>query len=261
MRVNLTRERLLRGETVFGSALQCYRSPEISRTFAAAGFDYVFIDMEHGAYDLETVQDMIRAALDSGISPIVRIGELLYSLAARLLDAGAHGIILPRVEEPALLAEALSWLRYPPVGKRGYGINATMIGYEAHSFTEIIEHFNREILAVVQFESTKALARADELLSVKGLDVIMVGPADLSISLGVPGQFEHPKLVEAVDGLIAKCVQHGVIPGIQTRSLANSKFWAARGMRFVGCGAEHAMLLEKARDTVAELRTVAPRQA
>jgi 2-dehydro-3-deoxyglucarate aldolase/4-hydroxy-2-oxoheptanedioate aldolase len=261
MRVNPARERLLRGETIFGCALQCYRSPEIARTFAAAGFDYVFIDMEHGAYDLETVQDMIKAALESGIAPIVRVAELLYSLAARLLDAGAQGIILPRVEDPRLLAEALSWLRFPPLGKRGYGINATMIGYESRGFAEIIEHINRNTLAVVQFESATAIERADELLSVKGLDIIMVGPADLSISLGVPGQFDHPRLVEAIDRLVAKCRQHGVVPGIQTRSVAMAKFWAARGMRFVGASAEHALLLEKARESVADLRSAVAAQA
>src|SRR5579864_5061389 len=109
MRVNSTREKLSKGETVIGCGLQCYRSAEIPRTFAAAGFDYVFIDMEHSAYNLETVQDMIKASLDTGITPIVRIGELAYSLASRLLDSGAQGIILPRVEDAAVLREALSW--------------------------------------------------------------------------------------------------------------------------------------------------------
>src|SRR5271166_5364306 len=84
MRANLTRERLAKGETVFGCGLQVYRSPEICRAFAAAGFDYVFIDMEHGSYDLETVQDMIKVALENGITPIVRVAELLYSLVCRL---------------------------------------------------------------------------------------------------------------------------------------------------------------------------------
>jgi 2-keto-3-deoxy-L-rhamnonate aldolase RhmA len=97
------------------------------------------------------------------------------------------------------------------------------------------------------------MERADELLSVKGLDVIMVGPADLSISLGIPGQFDHPKLVETVDRLIEKCRKHNVFPGIQTRSVAMSKFWAERGMLFVGSSAEHALLLEKAREAVAQL--------
>jgi 2-dehydro-3-deoxyglucarate aldolase/4-hydroxy-2-oxoheptanedioate aldolase len=254
MRVNQTRERLAKGETVFGCGLQVYRSPEIAKTFAAAGFDYVFIDMEHGAFNLETVQDMIKASLESGITPIVRVGELLYSLCARLLDAGAQGIILPRVEDPAILKEALSWLRFPPVGRRGYGVNATMIGYEARSFQEIIEHQNRNNLAVVQFESTTAIERADELLSTPGLDVIMVGPADLSISLGVPGQFEHPLLVSTVERLIEKCNRHGVVPGIQVRGVAMAKFWAERGMRFVGAGAEHGLLLDKAREAVGQLR-------
>jgi len=253
MRVNKTREKLSRGETVFGSGLQCYRSAEIPRAFAAAGFDYVFIDMEHGSFDLETVQDMIAAANGAGITPIVRVGEILYSLIARLLDSGAQGIILPRVEDPRILEEAISWMRFPPVGKRGYGVNVTMVDYEGRSFPEIIEHQNRNTLSVCQFETKLAMERADELLSVKGLDIVMVGPADLSIALGIPGEFDHPLLVSTVERLVEKCNQHGVVPGIQTRSVAMSKFWAERGMRFVGAGAEHGLLLEKAKETVSQL--------
>ena len=254
MRANLTRERLAKGDTVFGCGLQVYRSPEICRAFASAGFDYVFIDMEHGTFDMETVQDMIKVSLENGITPIVRVAELLYSLVCRLLDAGAQGIILPRVEDAKVMEQALAWMRFPPVGVRGYGVNPTMVGYQARTFPEIIEHLNRNTLAVVQFETVNAMERADELLSVRGLDIVMVGPADLSISLGVPGQFEHPLLVSTVERLIEKCVAHGVVPGIQTRSTAMAKFWAERGMRFVGAGAEHGLLLEKARETVAALQ-------
>jgi 2-keto-3-deoxy-L-rhamnonate aldolase RhmA len=254
MRVNQTRERLARGETVFGCGLQVYRSAEIPRAFAAAGFDYVFIDMEHGSYNLETVHDMIIASHAAGITPIVRVGELLYSLVARLLDAGAQGIILPRVEDPRLLEEALSWMRFPPDGKRGYGVNATMVDYEARGFPDIIAHQNLNTLAVVQFETVTAMERADELLSLKGMDIAMVGPADLSISLGIPGQFDHPRLLATVDALIEKCNRHGVVPGIQTRGVAMAKMWAERGMRFVGAAAEHVLLLEKAKESVAQLQ-------
>ncbi len=256
MRVNETRERLVKGETVFGCGLQSYRSSEIPRSFAAAGFDYVFIDMEHGSFDLETVQEMIQASNTSGITPIVRVGELLYSLVARLLDAGAQGIILPRVEDPKLLAEALSWMRFPPQGKRGYGVNPTMIGYESRSFPEIIEHLNRNTLSVVQFETRTAMERADELLAIPGMDIAMVGPADLSIALGVPGQFDHPTMLATIDALIEKCNRHGVFPGIQTRGIGMAKMWADRGMRFVGAGAEHVLLMEKAKEAVAQLHTV-----
>jgi 2-dehydro-3-deoxyglucarate aldolase/4-hydroxy-2-oxoheptanedioate aldolase len=257
MQTNATRERLTRGETVFGCSLQTYRSPEIARTFAVAGFDYVFIDLEHSSFDLQTAHDMIKASLESGITPICRVGEVAYSLVARLLDSGAQGIILPRVEDPAILREALSWMRFPPAGKRGYGINPTMIRYEARSFPEIIEHQNLNTLAVVQFETRTAMERADELLSLPGVNIAMVGPADLSISLGVPGQFDHPTMLSTIDALIEKCNRYGVVPGIQTRSLAMSKFWAGRGMRFIGTAAEHALLLEKAKETVAALRTSA----
>jgi len=256
MRVNQTRERLAKGETVFGCGLQVYRSPEIARTFAAAGFDYVFIDTEHGSYNLETVHDMIIASNDAGITPIVRVAELLYSLIARLLDSGAQGVILPRVEDPRLLEEALSWMRFPPVGKRGYGVNTTMIGYESRSFNEIMESQNRKTLAVVQFETTTAMERAEELLSLKGIDIAMVGPADLSISLGIPGQLDNPLLISTVDRLIEQCNRHGVVPGIQTRGVGMAKMWAERGMRFVGAAAEHVLLLERAKEAVAQLRAV-----
>src|SRR5215469_374662 len=206
MRANLTRDRLAQGETVYGCGLQVYRAPEIVRCFAVAGFDYVFIDGEHGSYNLETIHDMITACKTAGITPIVRVGEVQYTLCARLLDQGAQGIILPRVEDPKALEEALSWFRFPPMGKRGFGINPTMIEYETRTFAEIMAHHNREVMSVVQFESATALERADELLSLKGFDVAMVGPADLSISLGAPGDFENPKLIAAIDGLIAKCV-------------------------------------------------------
>lgn len=253
MRVNHTHQRLAAGKTVFGCALQHYRSAEIPRALGAAGFDYVFIDMEHSGFDFETVQDMIAAAASSSITPIVRVGELLYSLVARLLDVGAQGIIFPRVESPELLAEAVSWTRFPPVGKRGFGMMAPVLDYEPATFPAIMEHQNTNTTVVVQFETRVALERADELLSIPGVDVAMIGPSDLSISLGVPGQSEHPSLVDAVTKFIAHCREHGVVPGIHCRNAGQAKFWADRGMRFVGAGGEHGLLLEKAREVVSGL--------
>jgi 2-dehydro-3-deoxyglucarate aldolase/4-hydroxy-2-oxoheptanedioate aldolase len=210
--------------------------------------------MEHGSFNLETVHDMIVACKLAGITPIVRVGEVQYTLCARLLDQGAQGIILPRVEDPKVLEQALSWLRFPPLGIRGYGINPTMVDYEALGMAQVIEHQNRETLAVVQFETVRAVECADELLSLKGVDVVMIGPADLSISLGIPGQFENPLLIRTVDKVIERCLAHGVVPGIQTRGVPMAKMWVERGMRFVGVAAEHVFLLEKCKETIAALR-------
>jgi len=254
MRINTTKERLAKGEAVYGCGLQVYRAPEIPRAFAAAGFDYVFIDMEHGSFNLETAHDMIISCKLAGITPIVRVGEVQYTLCARLLDQGAQGIILPRVEDPKVLEQALSWLRFPPMGIRGFGINPTMVDYETRTMPEIIEHQNRETLSVVQFETVRAVEAADELRSLKGFDVMMIRPADLSIALGVPGQFDHPKVIDTIDSMIGKCNKYGVVPGIQTRSVAMAKQWAERGMKFIGVAAEHVFLLEKCREAMGALR-------
>jgi 2-keto-3-deoxy-L-rhamnonate aldolase RhmA len=254
MRRNRTKDRLAEGATVFGSSVQFFRSPELPRLFAAGGLDYLFIDTEHTGFDLETVQDMILTSMQSGITPIVRVSELLYSLVTRALDVGAQGIIFPRVEDPAILREAISWTKFPPQGKRGFGVSVPMVDYEARTFPEIMEHLDSNTLVVVQFETRLAIERCDQLLAVPGVNVAMIGPADLSISLGIPGQVDHPELIAVCRHLINACHRHGVVPGIQCRALAQAKMWVSEGVRFVGVGAEHSLLLEKVRETVAALK-------
>jgi 2-keto-3-deoxy-L-rhamnonate aldolase RhmA len=254
MKVNRTKLRLQDNEIVIGCALQQYRSTEIPRMLAAVGFDYLFIDTEHGGFSMETVQDLVVASNQSGITPFVRVGEMHYSLVTRVLDIGAQGVIFPRVESPSLLKEAISWMKYPPYGTRGFGFMAPQLGYEQCSMPEIMEHLNDETMTIVQFETALSIEKCDELLSVPGIDVAMVGPTDLSISLGVPGEFEHPRLLEAVNVFVAACKRHNVVPGIHCRNAELAMPWLQRGMRFLGCGSEHGMMLEKARDTMSEVR-------
>jgi 2-dehydro-3-deoxyglucarate aldolase/4-hydroxy-2-oxoheptanedioate aldolase len=257
MRENEIRGKLKSGETVFGSAIQQVGSPELPRVFAAAGADFVWIDAEHGPFDLETVQSLVRSASFSGLTPLVRVGELLYSLVARVLDAGAQGIIFPRVEDPELLREAISWTRFPPLGKRGFGLGGPQLNYRRVSFPEVIRHANENTLVVVQFETVRAIERAEELLSIPGVDVALVGPADLSVSLGVPGEFEHALMSEAISSLIAMCDRYSVIPGIHTRTAKLAGTWVANGMRFVSTGSEVALLLERATEVFSSLREIA----
>ena len=254
MRPNTTKERLKAGGIVLGTQIQQMRSIEPARIFAAAGFDFVWIDGEHGPFDQESVNDLVRAVGDAGMTPIVRVGEFSYSLVARALDAGAQGIVLPRAADVERLREALSWTRFPPDGVRGYGLGGAHLDYQQVSVPDVIAHRNAHTLTVVQFESAWAIDHCDELLSLRFVDVALVGPADLSISLGVPGVFDHPTLVSTVERLIAACQRHGVAPGIHLRAAAAAKAWIARGMRFVSVGSEHIFLLERASETVASLR-------
>src|SRR5712691_9831862 len=210
MRKNTVKEALAEGKLQLGTGFGQLRSPEIPRILAAAGFQWAFLDTEHGGFDLETVQDICRVSVMVGLSPIVRVADLQYSLVARSLDCGAQGIIFPRVESPELLEKAVSWTKFPPVGIRGYGLTTIQTNYESLSIREVMEHLNANTLVSFQIETKKALEAREELLSVPGIDAVMVGPADLSISLGVPGEFENPKLIEAVELIRDSCVKHGV---------------------------------------------------
>jgi 2-keto-3-deoxy-L-rhamnonate aldolase RhmA len=254
MRVNTVKKALQEGKTQLGCNTSMLRSPEVPRILAAAGLNWTYLDSEHGAFDLETLQDLIRAANDAGLCPIVRVADLQYALVARALDCGAQGVLFPRVESPELLEKAISWTRFPPEGVRGFGLQATHMGYESVSMPEIIAHMNANTMVVLQIETTTALKRIDELLSVPKIDAVMIGPADLSVSLGVPGQFEHPSLVEAIEKIRDACNRHGIAPGVHLRSLKLVQYWRDHGLRFLSCNSEIGFMLEKATDTVAALK-------
>ncbi len=253
MRVNTVKKALAEGRVQLGTNFGQLRSPDVAKILAAAGFHWAFIDTEHGGFDLETVQDICRVAVTTGFSPIVRVADMQYPLVARALDCGAQGIILPRMESPEALEKAVSWCRFPPVGARGFGLTAFHVDFEAVTMPEMIEHINANTLVVFQIETRRGVEARDELLSVAGVDAVMIGPADLSISLGVPGQFQHMSVVDAMEKVRDSCVTHGVAPGTQTRTIELARFWRERGMRFLGCSSDVGMLYERAQAIAREL--------
>ncbi len=253
MQTNHVKQALAQNRLQLGMNFGQLRSSEIPRLLAAAGFHWAFIDTEHGNFDLETVNDICRVARLANLCPIVRVADLQYSLVARALDCGAQGIIFPRMEDPRLLETALSWTKFPPAGVRGYGLLPSQIDYESHSFAEVIEHVNRNTLTVLQIESRRAVEAREEILSVPGIDAVMIGPADLSISMGVPGDFQHPIMIEAMEAVRDTCQRRGIAPGTQTRAVPQAKFWKERGMTFLGCGSELGFLFDRARETAQAL--------
>jgi 2-keto-3-deoxy-L-rhamnonate aldolase RhmA len=253
MRENSVKKALKAGQVQIGCGFTQLRSTEAIRALAAAGFNWTFIDGEHGPFDIATIQDLCKAAVTVGISPIVRVADMQYALVARALDCGAQGVVFPRVESPEILARAISWTKFPPVGVRGFGLGPWQFEYEKVTLAHAAEHFNANTMVVLQLETATALERRDELLSIPGIDAVMIGPVDLSISLGVPGDFEHPKMVDAMEKIRDSCIKHGVAPGCQVRSVGLARFWKERGMKFLGSGNEVSFLLEKATETAAAM--------
>jgi 2-keto-3-deoxy-L-rhamnonate aldolase RhmA len=254
MKANSVKRALKEGRLQLGCGFWQLRSPEIARILTAAGFDWAFVDTEHGGFDLESVQDICRVANLAGLCPIVRVGDLKYTLVARALDCGAQGIIFPRVESVELLERAISWTKFPPTGVRGFGLTNQQANYEAVTMPQIMEHMNANTLVVMQIETERAVEMREELLAVPGIDAVMIGPADLSISLGVPGEFQHPLMVEAMTAVRDTCLRRGIAAGTQTRTTELAKFWKERGMTFLGCSNETTMLLDRATQITRELK-------
>lgn len=254
MHINRVKHALREGRLQIGCSYSQLRSPEVATILGKAGFDWTYLDAEHGGFGIETLQDLCRASVAAGMMPIVRVADIQYALVARALDCGAMGVLLPRIESPEILERAVSWTRFPPLGVRGYGLGPPNVEYEAVTIPQIIEHRNANTMVALQIETKLALERREDLLAVLGVDAVMVGPADLSISLGIAGQFEHPLLVDAVEKIRDTCLAHGVAPGIHMRSLAVAKFWKDRGMKFLSTGSETSFLFDKATEAVKTLR-------
>ncbi len=225
MRVNKVKQALKEGKLQLGCSVSMIRSPEITRVLAAAGLDWAYLDSEHGGFDLETLQDLARAANENGLCPIIRVAELSLCAGgsrARLRSSGSS-VSACRISGGVGAGDFVG--AFPPLGVRGFGLQPTHLNYEIKSMPDIIAHMNENVMVVLQIETVTALNRVDELLAVPGVDAVMVGPADLSVSLGVAGQFEHPSMIAAIEKIRDACLRAGVAPGIHMRSLKLAQYW------------------------------------
>ena len=251
---NRIRAKLAEGKTVVGTMLVELRQPSVMTLLVSAGLDFVLIDNEHGPFSVETIADLSRAARDAGITPIVRIPELTYANVTQALDGGAQGIMLPRVTEPGQVELCVACMKYVPQGRRGAVLARGHTAFRGGPLSDILAAMNRETFLIIQIETAEAVARLDELLAVPGVDAALIGPTDLSVALGVAGEMDSPKLVQAIEKTLAACAAHQVIPAIHTNDVAMTAAWARRGMRLVSINSEVGHLMAGVRAAVTEIR-------
>lgn len=256
MRENRIKSALKAGKTVVGVGLTITANPLVVRLLANAGYDWLFIDIEHTLIspgDLVAVVQMARA---SGICPIVRIQDTEYHLIANVLDSGADGVMVPRVETREQAERVVSYARFPPLGVRGCGTTATL-DYHRADWREALPWLNEQTLVAVQVESPRSIANLDEIIKVPGIDAVFIGPLDLSINLGAPGQLDSPAVREAMEHVVATCVAHGMPVGTVLLTPDALKPWWEKGMRFLACGTDTSLLTSGGMQNVHGVRNYA----
>lgn len=253
---NQVKQKLKQGGIVIGPMVSEIRTPGIAILFARAGFDFFFIDMEHSPFTLETVSDMILAARAAGISPIVRPpSRVLSENLSRPLDAGAEGLLVPQIQTREDVMDIVKWCRYAPLGERGMALTRQHTFFEGGKPAETARQLNEEVLIILQIEHRDAIENLPDLLSIPGIDGALVGPADLSSSLGIPGQIDHPKFLEAAHRVIEVSRENKVIPGIHIDSLKAAAYWMKEGMKLIGFNTDIKFLLEASKNSARELRS------
>ena len=242
MRPNPVRAKLTRGETAFGTMAFEFFTPGLMPVLAAAGAEFVVLDMEHSGVGPDTIKAQLGAARGTGVVPIVRVPGIAGHLMAPLLDAGALGIMAPLVETKEQAEAIVSWCRYRPEGKRGLGFSVAHDDYSTGDVITKIAEANERTLVIALIESETGIANADAILSVPGIDVGWLGHYDLSDSMGMPGNFGDPRFTKAVSELVSACERHGKTAGFLAANTGQAREWRAKGFRCLGYSTDVALL-------------------
>jgi 4-hydroxy-2-oxoheptanedioate aldolase len=233
------RARLAGGQATVGTFVGA-ASPVAAEACAAAGVDWLVLDLEHGSGGEEQVRDAVPAAGAYGVPTLVRVESAARIRIGRALDVGAAGVMLPRLDTVAEVREAVRHLRYPPAGDRGVATynRACRFGLDPGALARAGD----EVLGVVQVESASAVEQVDQIAAIDGVDVLFVGPQDLSHNLGVPGDLRAPSYLAAVERVRAAAARHGKAPGLLVRDGATAAARQAEGWTFVAIGSDTTLL-------------------
>jgi 2-keto-3-deoxy-L-rhamnonate aldolase RhmA len=257
---NVAKHKMLQGEMALGFQVYHLRSIATPLLAAASGHDFLFIDMEHGAFSMQEATQICIASLPTGIAPLVRVCTGALDEGTRLLDNGAMGIVVPHVDTAQHAKRIADAFHYPPVGKRSWGGPPALYGYQIGDVAAAQREINDEILTTVMIESPEAVRNAREIAAVPGIDVLLFGSFDLTTELGVPGQMGHQKLIDAYQAVGEACREHGKIMGMGgINDNADAARYIAMGSRFVLTGSDHNYVIDGASAKSAFMRSMVNR--
>jgi 2-dehydro-3-deoxyglucarate aldolase/4-hydroxy-2-oxoheptanedioate aldolase len=246
------RSRVQAGEILYGLFLDL-GSPFSAELCANVGYDWLVVDLEHGAATEAGLVGLLQSVEVGGSSPVVRPQSAERLRIGRALDLGAAGIVIPRLESAAEVREAVTFLRYPPAGVRGVALRTRGAGLGSVAHADV-RQIDERILGIVQIETVGALAEVDAIAAIDGVDVLFVGPADLTHSLGVAGRFDDPAYRAALEAVAAACAAHGKAAGILIYDPAVVPDLLDLGFRFIGINSDGALVANGAKAVLAAVR-------
>ncbi|MDB5602595.1 MAG: aldolase [Xanthobacteraceae bacterium] len=243
------RDRLAAGEIAAGLVVAHARTASIARIAASCGYHWLFVDLEHGPTGLDVASQICVAALDAGITPFVRVPENSPGWIGRVLDGGAVGVVVPHIDSAEDAARAVDAARYPPTGQRSLSGLLPQFGYRALPAREQMARSEALTFVVGIIETEQAIADIDAIAAVPGLDALQAGTSDLSVSLGVPGELDHPRVQEAVRQTIAACQRHGKVAAVGGAYREDwLRLYAGMGIRLMLVGNDLSLLVGAMRD-------------
>jgi staphyloferrin B biosynthesis citrate synthase len=255
---NAALDRMQAGGLALGMILRIVRSGEVARIAKSAGYDFLFIDGQHGVFDIETINHLALAALGCGVAPIVRVRRYDDPNIPVLLDAGVLGIVVPDVNTPEQAKRAVELAKYAPIGKRSAGGGLVAFDYKPVPTGEIIRHLNRLTLVACMIETVEGLANVDAIAAVDGVDVLHVGCNDMLVDMGKPGAFGSPEILAAIGKVIRAAKAHGKFAGVGgDRDLGRQAKMIQDGVQFMTAQADAALLAAEAGRLSSALRQAA----
>lgn len=253
---NAARERLEADELALGVILRQARTADIAAIMRACGYDWLFLDLEHNSMDLDTAVQIAVAGLGAGIAPIARVPAGQLWLATRFLDGGGLGIVVPHVDTPDQAEEIAKALRYPPRGHRSVAGGLPHFGYARMDWADTLTGIDAATLVIALLETPAAIANADAIAAVPGIDALIVGPHDLAMELGIPGGFADEKIVAAHQTVCDACRAHGKFAGAGFAvGEALTRRYISMGARLILPDSDFNLMVRAATETAAALRT------
>ncbi|MHB1005673.1 MAG: HpcH/HpaI aldolase family protein [Chloroflexota bacterium] len=255
MVTNRIKSMLAEGKVPIGHMVWEFKTRGMAALLAGAGCDFMLIDMEHSAFDINIVADLIAWARGSDLTVVVRVPDMEYHFIARCLDAGALGIMVPNVESVEEARLAADFLKYPPVGHRGVGLGHAHTGYTPPADpAAYMTEANAQTFLIAQIESGEGVANADAIAALDGVDSLWVGHFDLTTNLGFPGQFDRPEYADAIGKVVAACRKRGKAAGLQPGTPQQARWALAKGFNLLSYGADSVIYRRALAEGVATLK-------